>query len=142
MSLNRRDVLAALKTILATTSGVTTVVRTFVPIDITNYNENELPLIELQEPDEMPDEEMTSMKQIALLEMKCRVWFVVWGESPTTTYESLVKALRDKIGANFKLSDTATGCWVIDVTKVEGEMPLFHFEISLRLKYYLDLQNA
>jgi len=142
MSLNRRSVLSNLASILATTSGITTVVRTYRDIDITKYASAGLPLLELQEPEEAPDEEMTSMMQIAFLDMKARVWFITWGETPTSTYEALVQAIRNKIGANFRLNETATGCWVINVTKVEGEMPLFHFDISLRLKYYLDLKNA
>lgn len=141
-SLNRRDALSNLATILATTTGITTVVRTYGDIDITKYSSTQLPLIEVQEPEETPDEEMTSMKQIAFLDLILKVWFVTWGMAPTSTYEDFVKAIRNKIGANFKLNDTATGCWVISVTKVEGEMPLFHFNISLRLKYYLDLTNA
>jgi len=140
--MNRRDALAALQSILSTIAEVKTVVRSYVPIDITSYAEAAFPLIELQEPDETPDSEMTSMRQIAFLEVATKVWFITWGENPTATYESLVKAIRNKIGANFNLNNTATGCWVINVTKVEGEMPLFHFDISLRLKYYLALQDA
>jgi hypothetical protein len=142
MSLNRREVLSNLASILATTTGITTVVRTYRDIDIMKYASTALPLIELQEPDEAPDEEMTSMMQIAFLDMKARVWFITWGENPTSAYEALVQAVRNKIGANFKLNDTATGCWVVGVGKIEGEMPLFHFDLALRLKYYLSLQDV
>ena len=138
----RSQVLAALKDALAAAAGVKTAVRTYRDMDISNYKEASLPLVEVREPDEIPDEEATSMRQLSSLNATARVWFVTWGESPTTTYEALTKAIRDAIGNNFTLGGKATGCWVVDVSRVEGEMPLYHFDITFRTHYCLNLRNV
>lgn len=142
MSQNRRDALAALATLIGAITEVKTVRRVSMPIDITQWAESELPLVEIREPDESAASELTNMRQLTSLNIVLRVWFVIWGEVPTTTYETLEKKIRNKIGDNFKLNDTVNGVWVTNISKVDGEMPLYHFDIILRLKLYLELQNA
>lgn len=138
MAENRRDLLAQLETTLSTITEVKTVVRTLVDIDITNYNEAELPLIAIREPLETAAIEMTSFRAIQRLETKLKVFFVVWGENPTTAYETLIKKIRDKMGSNFKLDGKANKALVKDVSPVDGEMPVYFFLMDLDIRYYLD----
>lgn len=143
MAQNRRTILAALKTILEELSPayVKTVVRTYTEIDITNYLTADLPLIEIQEPAEDSDEEMTSRRSIRNLEVVLRVWFFDWAEDPDTViYETLMKQIRDKIGAEFKIDNTAIADWVGSVSVIAGEMPVWNFSMALILRYYLDQQ--
>ncbi len=141
--MNRRDVLSGLKTILSSVSGIKTVVRTYADLVLSaSYKTTDLPLIEIREPEEYPETELTGMRQMELLNLTLRVWFIDWAESPTSTYETLVKDIRNKIGGSFTVGDSAVACWVNNVGIVEGEMPLFHFDIALRTKVYLNLQNA
>jgi hypothetical protein len=72
------------------------------------------------------------------LDVALRVYFVSWAEIPATTYETFVKKIRDKIGANFKLNNSASGVWVDSITELFGEMPVYFFDISLVCRYYLD----
>lgn len=139
---NRRAILSALETILKTVSGITTVVRSYGEegIDITQYAEAELPLIDLNEPAEENDDEMTSRRSIQFMDTVLKVYFVDWNDAVQSTYETFVKNIRDKVGANFTVNQTATGCWVTDVSQVKGELPLWHIEFDLRVKYYLDQQ--
>lgn len=140
---NRRAVLANLKTALEELSPtyVTTVVRTYTEIDITNYLTTDLPLIEIQEPLEVSETEMPGRRSIRALEVVLKVWFVDWAEDPDATiYETLMKAIRDKIGAKFTVDSSAIATWVGDVLKIEGEMPVWNFSMGLVLKYYLDQQ--
>jgi hypothetical protein len=142
MALNRRDILSQLETILATTTGITTVVRSYGEegIDITQYAEADLPLLEIIEPAEENDEEMTSRRSVQFLDTVLRVYFVDWNDDVQSTYETFVKNVRDKVGANFKVDNKATGCWIVDISRVLGELPLWHIEFDLRVKYYLDQQ--
>lgn len=142
MELNRRDILSNFKTILDAISEVTTVVRSNSILDISNYYSTELPLIEIQEANEVPDKELTSMRQMAYLDLVLRVYFVEWGEVPNATYETLLKKIRNKIGDNFRVNDTANAAWVVGVGKIEGEVPLYHLDIDVRVKYYLDLTDV
>ena len=146
-SQNRRTILAALKTILEELAPtyITTVVRTYTEIDITNYLTADLPLIEIQEPEESAETEMTNRRSIQNLEVNLRVWFVDWAEDPDATiYETLMKQIRDKVGSKFALCvdsvPSAIANWVGRVSKVEGEMPVWHFTMDLILRYYLNQQ--
>jgi len=144
---NRRTVLATLKTGLEELKPtyVATVVRTYTEIDITNYLTADLPLIEIQEPPEVSETEMTGRRSIRALEVALRVWFVDWAEDPDATiYEELMRQIRDKIGAKFTLLQAgvpaAIATWIGDTSKIEGEMPVWNFSMGLVLKYYLDQQ--
>jgi thioester reductase-like protein len=142
MSQNRRTILSNLTTALGNVTGVTTVVRTITEIDITQYTESQLPLINVREPEENTEDEMTSMKSMMNLEILTTVFFIRWGMDPDSTYETLVKNIRNQIGANFTLNGSCTGTWVTDVSLVTGEMPLFRFDVILRCEYYLDLKST
>lgn len=142
MELNRRDLLSNFATILDMISEVQTVVRSNAVLDISKYYTTDLPLIEIQEANETPDRELTSMRQLAFLDLVLRVYFVEWGEIPTATYETLIKKIRNQIGNNFNINNTASGAWVVGVGKVEGEMPLYHLDLDVRVKYYLDLTDV
>lgn len=142
MSQNRRTILDAIYDKLATVASVETVTRSLAVRDILNYNEAELPLVDIREPREVADVEMTSMRQIGFLDVILRVWFVCWGEDPSTTYESLMQDIRNELGEDPTMGQCAVASWVTGVSNVEGEMPLFRFDISLRTKYHLDLANV
>ena len=144
MALNRRDILSGLETLLGTVTGITTVVRSYGEegIDITQYAESNLPLIDIIEPEEVNDEEMTNRRSIQFLDTVLRVYFVDWKDDVQVTYETFVKNIRDKVGAEFIVNGTATACWVTDITKTLGELPVWHIDFSLRVKYYLDQQST
>jgi len=142
MAENRRELLAYLATLLGTVAGVITVVRTFIEIDITNYNEAELPLIAIKEPRETPKTEMTSMRAMQDLEIQLKVFFVVWGQNPTDAYETLMKNIRNKLGNDFTLGGYANKTLVKDVSSVFGEMPLYYFLMDLDSEYYLDQKSV
>jgi len=143
---NRRDVLAALKTILEEISEIKKVVRVYLEaeFDPTQYAQADLPLIAIPEPAEETDEEMTSQKSMMALATKLRVYFIDWAVDPDATkYEALVKKIRDKIGANFTLedesgNDTATEARIMSVSSVLGTMPIYNFVAEMEMKYYLD----
>ena len=135
---NRRDALEELKTQLEAVSGVTTVVRSYGDLDITNYAEAELPLIEISEPDEDTYTEMVSQRNLMQINAILKIWFVDWNTIIQTSYETLMKNIRDKIGAKFKLENDAIQCRVDSISKVEGELPLWSYTIVLELKYYLN----
>lgn len=137
MTQNRRDALAGLATILAQVTGVTTVVRSYQDVDITQYTIAQLPLINVKEPDESTDEEYTSQHSMKSLAVSARVYFVSWAEVPTSNYENLTKAIRDKIGANFGLAQCASKLTVAEISTLQGEMPLYFFEIKLSMLYYM-----
>jgi len=140
MALNRRDILIQLEIILGTITGITTVVRSYGEngIDITQYADTDLPLIDLNEPGESNDEEMTSRRSIQDLEIVLRVYFVDWNDKIQSTYETYIKNIRDKIGSEFKVNNTVTACWITDISKVEGEVPVWHLDMTLNVKYYLN----
>jgi len=142
MALNRRDILSGLETLLATVTGITTVVRSYGDegIDITQYTQANLPLIDLIEPAEENDEEMTSHRSIQFLDTVLRLYFVDWNDDVQSTYETFVKNLRDKVGGDFRVDGTATACWITDISKVLGEVPLWNIDFDLRVKYYLNQQ--
>jgi|GEM_PF-7033168 len=140
---NRRDVLAQLKIVLATITEIVTVVRAYLEteFDIKQYAIADLPLIAIPEPAEETDEEMTSQRSVMLLGTKLIIYFVDWAIDPDVTkYETLVKKIRDKIGANFNLNDTATEARVMSVSPVLGTMPVYNFVMELEMKYYLNEQ--
>jgi len=138
MAQNRRDVLAQLKTVLEEVTEVKTVVRHHGELDITQYSQADLPLIGMQEPAEGTEEEMTSMHSVANLDVVLKVWFLCWGINPTTTYGALMKMIRNKLGANFTVGERAVKVLVGGISKIEGEMPLFWFNITLDIQYYLN----
>ncbi len=135
---NRRDILDTLETKLREVSGIQTVVRTYMNIDMTQYSSSDLPLIEIREPEEATEQEMTGRRSIMSLEMKIKVWFINWGENPTPTYEALMKAIRDKIGEEFHLGGYIQACWITGISPIEGIMPLFWYEMTLRMLYCLN----
>lgn len=140
---NRRDVLSQLKTVLATVSGVVNVVRTYLEadFDITQYAIADLPLIAIAEPAEETEQEMTSQRSVMTLVVRLKIFFVDWAIDPDATkYEALIKNIRDKIGANFTLNDTATEARIMSVTSVLGTMPVYNFVMDLEVRYYLNEQ--
>lgn len=142
MLLNRRDIGSNVKTVLDAVSEVKTVVRTNARIDIANYYSSDLPLVEIMEADESPDVELTGRRQMSFLDLTLRVYFLEWGEFPNTTYETLIKKIRNAIGNNFNLNDTANGAWVVGVGEIQGTMPLYSLDIKVRVKYYLELTDV
>jgi len=61
-------VLSGLKTILSSVSGIKTVVRTYADLVLSaSYKTTDLPLIEIREPEEYPETELTGMRQMELL---------------------------------------------------------------------------
>lgn len=140
---NRRDVLGQLKEVLSAITEIKTVVRTYLEgeFDITQYAIEDLPLIAIPEPAEDTEEEMTSQRSMMALATKLRVFFVDWAIEPNATkYESLIKNIRDTIGANFNLNDTATEARIMSVTSVLGTMPVYNFVMDLEVRYYLNEQ--
>ena len=136
---NRRNILAELKTVLEEITEVKTVVRSHMDIDIAQYASANLPLINILEPSESAEAELTDRRATQLLEgPQLRVHFVEWAEVPSTAYETLVKAIRDKIGGNFKLNNKVIACWVKSISRTDGLMPLYFFNIELRLMYCLN----
>lgn len=61
-------------------------------------------------------------------------------ETPDAVYGGLVKAIRDKIGNNFRVSNTATSALIDSISAIgEGsEMPLYWMDFEVAIKYYLD----
>jgi len=138
---NRRDVLAQLKIVLDEITEIKTVVRVYLEaeFDITQYAQADLPLIAIPEPAEETDEEMTSQRSLMALATKLVVYFIDWAVDPDATkYETLVKKIRDKIGANFTLNDKATEARVMSVSSVLGTMPIYNFVVGMEMKYYLN----
>jgi len=140
MAQNRRSVLAAFEALMGAISQVTTVVRSYSPIDITQRTQAELPLINIMEPAEEPEEHLTSMREMAWLTLNMRLYFVHFEETPDAVYGGLVKAIRDKIGNNFRVSNTATSALIDSISAIgEGsEMPLYWMDFEVAIKYYLD----
>jgi hypothetical protein len=123
-------------------SEVKTVVRSKASVDITNYCYSQLPLVDIIEARETPSPELTSMRQMSFLDLVLRVYFIEWAEWPGTEYENLVKKIRDAIGNNFTLDGAANAAWVVEVSEVTGVMPLYHLDIRVRVKYYLELEDT
>lgn len=142
MLLNRRYIGNSVATILDMISEVKTVVRSKNALDITNYCYTNLPLVEIREARESPSPELTGMRQMSWLDLVLRVHFIEWGDWPSETYELLVKRIRDAIGNNFTLNDSANGAWVVEVSEVSGSMPLYYLDIRVRVKYYLQLEDV
>ncbi|MHA1386760.1 MAG: hypothetical protein ACTSR3_23640, partial [Candidatus Helarchaeota archaeon] len=131
-----------LATIVDNISEVKTVVRSYLDIDVVNYKESELPLVNIREPSEESYESMTSQRSIMDLKIVLRVYFVSWNETPTTTYETLVKKIRDAIGENFTLNGKASGTWVDTISALDGNLPVYFFDIELTCRYYLNEKNC
>ena len=144
MALNRRNVLASFATLMDAISQVTTVVRTYRPVDVTHYTQAQLPLLNIIEPGEEPQAHLTSMREMAELDLNMRLYFVHFGETPDATYGGLIKAIRDKIGNNFKVSEYATSALIESITVVmeESEMPLYWMDFQVVIRYYLDEKNT
>lgn len=142
MAQHRDDILAALATLMSTISGVNTVARTYMNIDITQYTESQLPLIEIKEPEESSKVNLVNMRQLMDLGVELRVFFVSWGEIPTSTYETLIKNIRDAIGNDFTLSGNIVACYVTEIGSIEGRVPVYNFEITLQMEYYLSQKNV
>ena len=142
MAQNRRDLLAGLKTLMGTVTGVVTVERSYGELDITVYASTDLPLVEIEEPEEDTDQEMTSHRTLMAVLVKLRVWFVDWNTDTQASYETLMKNIRDKIGGDFKLGDTTIESRVDSISPVEGILPVRNFQVVLELKYYLNEQNV
>jgi len=143
MSQNRRDLLAELKTVLEEISEVKTVRRSYTDVDVSAYYlENELPLIVIKEPAEDVNEDLTSQRDMMNLDLKLQVYFVTWENEPSSTYETLVKVIRNKIGNNFNLNNKATGMWINTISTISGELPVYWFEIGLLARYYLNEKST
>jgi len=140
MAQNRRSVLTAFAALMDAISQVTTVVRSYAPINIGQRTQAELPLINIMEPAEEPEEHLTSMREMAWLNLNMRLYFLHFEETPDAAYGGLVKAIRDKIGNNFRVSNTATSALVDSISAIgEGsEMPLYWMDFEVAIKYYLD----
>jgi hypothetical protein len=117
-------------------------VRTYQDIDITQYTEAQLPLLNIKEPRDSAFEEHTSAHSTQQLDCLIRCYFVSWAEVPTATYEALTKAIRDKVAANFTLSGCASEMIVNEVSEIQGELPIYFFDFTLELRYYLSQQNT
>ncbi len=144
MAQNRRSVLTAFAALMDAIAVVTTVVRTYRPVDIKQYTRAELPLINIVEPEEEPEDHLTSMREIAMLTLNMRLYFVHFAEIPDPTYGGLVKAIRDKIGNNFRVSNTATSALIDSITVIseDSTMPLYWMDFEVAIKYYLDEQST
>lgn len=139
MSENRRDLLANLKIALEAVTGVTTVVRHYAEeLDVSKYKERDMPLIAIHEPSEAAEEELTSMRAMMWLEVSLKVYFMDWELVVGSTYETLLKNIRDAIGADPRLNSSTVFTYVGDISAVIGEMPLYSFTIELKSRYYLD----
>lgn len=144
MALNRRSILAAFAVLMNAIGAVTTVVRTYRPVDIKQYTRAQMPLINIVEPAEEPEEHLTSMREMAWLTLNMRLYFLHWGETPDPTYGGLVKAIRNKIGGNFRVSNTATSALIDSITVIseDSSMPLYWMDFEVAIKYYLDEKNT
>lgn len=142
MAQNRRDLVAGIATVLGEVTELKTVVRSYVDVDATQYAEAAYPLAAVIDPPEDVFEDETSRHAVMDLTVRVNVMFVAWGASPSATYEALVKAVRDKIGAHFTLHDKAIKCQVDAVSEVKGEMPLYNFDITLNARYHLNEQST
>lgn len=142
MAQHRNDVLDGLKTLISDVSGVTTVVRTYGDIDIAQYSSTDLPLVSIKEPEEDTYEELTSRRSMMLLVTKLVVWFVDWNLDIKSTYETLMKNIRDKIGSDFTISGNAVEVRVNSITEIDGNLPVWNFGLELELKYYIDEQHT
>jgi len=140
MAENRRSILSNLETALGNVSGVNTVLRFYTNLDVTQYTEAELPLIAVKEPGEENDTEMTGRRAMVSIDLMIRLYFVTWGINPTSTYETLVKNIRDEIGEDFHLNNKSVATWVTSVSDIDGDMPLYSVDIGLRCLYYQNQQ--
>lgn len=139
--MNRRNILARIGTLMGLVTGVVTVVRSYDGIDPTQYAESAYPIVDIHEPGEENEDELTSMRSMQFLKVVLSVHFVSWGIDPSSTYESLMKNIRDEIGGDFELNGESTATWITDVSLVDSELfPLYSFDIGLMCKYYLNLQ--
>ena len=139
MAENRRDILSGLVTLFQSISEIKTVIRHYADdFDITQYSESDLPLLALREPAETPEDELTSLRALMNLELRLRLYFINWGYTPTSAYETLIKKIRDKAGSDFTVNNTAVAMWVRELSPVEGRLPLYWVELGLVCKYYLD----
>lgn len=139
MTENRRTLLASLKTVLEAVTGITTVVRHYAEVlDVSKYKEADMALIAIHEPSEVAEEELTSMRAMQWLEIKLRVYFMDWELVVGATYETLLKNIRDAIGADPRLNSSTVFTYVGSISAVEGEMPLYSFTVELKSRYYLD----
>jgi len=144
MEQNRGNVLAALKTTI-TNLGSTyakTVVRSYSGADIQMYLDTDLPLVDMREPNENNDKELTSFRSINKMALVLRIYFVSWAESASSTYEDIIKSVRNAIGANFKATETALKAEVTTISGIQGEMPLYWVDIGLDIRYYLDQKDV
>jgi len=142
MSQNRRSVLEELAAQLATVSGVTAVQRSYGEIDITQKASTDLPLIEIIEPEEDTYSEMTGQRNLMQLMANLRIWFVDWNDTPQAAYGTLMKNIRDKLGSQFKLGNSAIVCRVDSISAVEGILPRWNFSMVLELRYYMNEQST
>ncbi len=139
MAENRRTLLANLKTALEAVTGVTTVVRHYAEaLDVSKYKEVDMALIAIHEPSETAEEELVSMRAMQWLEITLKVYFMDWELVVGSTYEILLKNIRDAIGADPRLNSSTVFTYVGNISAVVGEMPLYSFTIELKSRYYLD----
>lgn len=115
---NRREALAALKTVLEEISEIKTVVRTYKEAEfgITQHAQADLPLIIIPEPAEETYEEMTSQHSMMSLLTKLMVYFLDWDTVPDATRQVLellesgyVDCIATDIGKQVKDDDVEIG---------------------------------
>ena len=95
-------------------------------------------MLNIVEPPEDVDTQQTSMRSMQNLELNLRTYFVYWGIDPDSTYEALMKAIRDAIGGGFKVSNTVTAAQVGLISELDGQMPLYFFDIEVIITYHLN----
>ena len=125
MTENRRDVLSNLATALGTVSGVNTVIRHYAEVlDVSKYKESEMALIAIHEPSEIAEEELVSMRAMQWLEINLTVYFMDWELFVGTTYETLLKNIRDKIGSDPRINSSSVFTYVGAISVVGGELKM------------------
>lgn len=78
------------------------------------------------------------MRAMMWLEIRLKVYFIDWELVVGSTYETLLKNIRDKIGSDPRLNSTSVFTYVRGISEIAGEMPLYTFTMDLACRYYLD----
>ncbi len=136
---NRRLILAKLAVEMGTVVGINTAIRVYTKtFDLTQFTQAQLPLLAIIEPAEETDDELTSQRSLMALIAQMSLHFLHWGITPNATFETIIKAIRDKIGDDFDLGGLITEVRIDTLSTIGGAMPLFNVDIDLEMKYYLN----
>jgi len=136
---NRRLILAKLAVEMGAVSGINTAIRVYTKtFDLTQFTQAQLPLLAIIEPAEETDDEMTSQRSLMALIAQMSLHFLHWGITPNATFETIIKAIRNKIGDDFDLGGLITEVRIDALSTIGGTMPLFNVDIDLEMKYYLN----